>query len=149
MSALLKPIYIHATALSADGCGVLITGRSRSGKSTLADRLIDALVRQGISAKLVGDDRIGLTMAGHKLIARPHPAIAGLIERRGSGIHSVSFVDHVEIMMEIALESIGSEQQVDDGFVERLPGHRMRRVILSEKPELAAVLPLVLALRAQ
>ncbi len=76
---------IHATAIILGECGVLICGESHSGKSALARAAI-ALGRKDGFACLLGDDRIRLQTIGGKLIGRPHPAIAGLIEVRGRGI---------------------------------------------------------------
>jgi serine kinase of HPr protein (carbohydrate metabolism regulator) len=63
-----------------DGRGVLIEGRSGSGKSDLALRLIDR------GAKLVSDDYTVLLREGSALAARPPANIAGKIEVRGIGI---------------------------------------------------------------
>jgi HPr kinase/phosphorylase len=77
--------YIHATALAVAETGILIRGPSGAGKSRLALQLI-AEGRRGLFARLVGDDRIAVAARGGRLIARPHPTIAGQIERRGEGI---------------------------------------------------------------
>lgn len=66
--------------------GVLIRGAPGTGKSSLALALIEASARQGRFARLIGDDRLMLGVAGNRLVARPHPAIAGMIERRGLGL---------------------------------------------------------------
>ncbi len=76
---------VHATAVSIAGRALLIVGPSRSGKSRLAFALIEASTRAR-RIRLVGDDRVMLTPSGDGLIARPHPRIAGFIERRGLGI---------------------------------------------------------------
>ena len=71
---------IHATCVSIDGRGVLITGPSGSGKSDLALRLMDR------GALLVSDDYTCLTPMGDTLEARAPANIAGRIEVRGIGI---------------------------------------------------------------
>jgi serine kinase of HPr protein (carbohydrate metabolism regulator) len=78
--------YIHATALAVAETGILIRGPSGAGKSRLALQLIAESGRRGCFARLVGDDRIAVAARGGRLIARPHPAIAGQIESRGEGI---------------------------------------------------------------
>ena len=77
---------IHANALVVDETGLLIRGASRSGKSSLTLALIEEARAQGRTALLVADDRVGLGIENGALIASPHPAIAGQIERRGTGI---------------------------------------------------------------
>ena len=78
--------YVHATVVVVGEAGVLIRGASGSGKSALALALMDGATRQGLFTKLVGDDRVQLTASAHRLMAKGHPAIAGLIEERGTGI---------------------------------------------------------------
>jgi hypothetical protein len=77
---------IHATAVAIGESGVLIRGPSGTGKSRLALMLIAAAARQGHFARLVGDDRVRLTTADGRVIARAPDAIAGFIEERGTGI---------------------------------------------------------------
>jgi HPr kinase/phosphorylase len=62
---------IHAAAVIVAEAGVLIRGASGAGKSSLALAVVEAARLKGLFAWL---------------IARPHPAIAGQVERRGQGI---------------------------------------------------------------
>ena len=78
--------YIHASALILGEHGVLVRGAAGSGKSRLVLALLALASARGLFARLVGDDRIGLQAVGGRLLARPHPAIAGQIEQRGTGI---------------------------------------------------------------
>jgi serine kinase of HPr protein (carbohydrate metabolism regulator) len=71
---------VHATCVAIGRIGVLIRGRSGSGKSDLALRLLDG------GARLVADDRVGLERDGDRLVARPPRELAGLLEVRGLGI---------------------------------------------------------------
>lgn len=80
---------LHATCLVIGEAGVLLRGPSGAGKSTLARRLISAALRGGRYASLVGDDRVRLEAVAGRLIARPHPAIAGRLEVRGVGLTRV------------------------------------------------------------
>ncbi len=82
---------IHANALLVGESGVLVRGASGSGKSALTLDLIDYAQRKGAFARLIGDDRLELTVLDGRLIARPHPAIAGAIEVRGLGILQSSY----------------------------------------------------------
>lgn len=58
----------------------MLVGRSGSGKSDLALRLIDD------GASLVADDQLEVTRAGERLFGRAPRALHGLIEVRGYGI---------------------------------------------------------------
>lgn len=84
------PIFRHATALVIGEKAVLIEGPPGAGKSELADTLIAEAGARGLFARLVGDDRVGLSISGGRLIVSPHPAIAGLMERRGNGIAEIA-----------------------------------------------------------
>jgi HPr kinase/phosphorylase len=77
---------IHATGLLLEGRGVVLRGPSGSGKSLLALSLIDFASGLGVSAQLVGDDRLDISIANGRLLMRPPALLAGLIELRGRGI---------------------------------------------------------------
>jgi HPr kinase/phosphorylase len=71
---------IHAGAVGFAGSGILILGPSGSGKSGLALRLA------ALGADIVADDRVLLRRDGHRLLAAPPAALAGLVEARGVGV---------------------------------------------------------------
>lgn len=77
---------MHASCVVVGEAGVLIRGPSGSGKSTLARRVVEEAGRRGQFARLVADDRVSLSVQAGRLVARPHPAIAGRIEVRGAGL---------------------------------------------------------------
>jgi hypothetical protein len=70
---------VHGTAVEIDGWAVLLTGKSGSGKSDLALRLMDR------GAALVGDDYVKLH-DGETLLVSPAIELAGKLEVRGLGI---------------------------------------------------------------
>jgi len=77
---------VHASAVLVGEHALLIRGAAGSGKSRLAWELIEAGRCGRLPfAKLVGDDRVRLSVAGGRLLAAPHEAIRGLIEMRGLG----------------------------------------------------------------
>jgi serine kinase of HPr protein (carbohydrate metabolism regulator) len=96
---------IHAGCVSSGGRGVLIAGRSGSGKSDLALRLIDR------GARLVSDDYTVLHRAGDRLVANAPETIAGRIEIRGVGIVDLPADGDVPVSLIADL----------DGAPERLP----------------------------
>lgn len=98
MSPPRKAEPLHATAISIDGRGVLLTGPAGSGKSGLAARLIDAH-----HARLIGDDRILLTAQDGVLLAAPAPSLEGLLELRGLGLLRLPFDAPVALALAIDL----------------------------------------------
>lgn len=69
--------------------GLLIRGPAGSGKTTLARDILLAGPMYGLFAGLVGDDRVIVEPRGGRLVARPHAALAGLLEIRGAGLQHV------------------------------------------------------------
>lgn len=88
---------IHASCVAIDGQAVLIEGRSGTGKSDLALRLIDR------GARLVSDDYTMLLRRGADLIARPPDNLAGKMEIRGIGIVELSHVVDMPVAMLVAI----------------------------------------------
>lgn len=74
------PQVHQATAVAIGERALLIEGPPGSGKSSLALALIDR------GATLVGDDGLLLEVQAGRLLARPHPRIAGLLEVRNLGL---------------------------------------------------------------
>lgn len=84
---------IHASCVVVGEAGILIRGASGSGKSRLALALIAEAQRDGLFARLVGDDRIALSRYAERdaireaaLVARPVAPLEGLVEFRGVGL---------------------------------------------------------------
>jgi serine kinase of HPr protein (carbohydrate metabolism regulator) len=78
---------IHASAVLIGAKAALIRGPAGAGKSQLALALIEA-ARTGTLpfARLVADDRALVEVQNGRLLVRPAPELAGLIEVRGVGI---------------------------------------------------------------
>jgi serine kinase of HPr protein (carbohydrate metabolism regulator) len=96
---------LHASCVAIDGRAVLIEGRSGSGKSDLALRLIDR------GAKLVSDDYTVLVRERDRLLAQPPGTIAGRIEVRGIGLVDMPYAERVPVALVVSLAD----------HVERLP----------------------------
>jgi serine kinase of HPr protein (carbohydrate metabolism regulator) len=88
--------------------GVLIVGKSGTGKSRLALELVAA------GAKLVADDRVELFVRGAGLAARAPANIAGFLEVRGLGIVEISHARDTAIALVVKLA---------DAVPKRLPRH--------------------------
>ena len=134
---------VHASAVLAGARAVLIRGASGTGKSRLARGLIQAARTGSLPfARLVGDDRVYVEAAGARLLVRPAPALAGLIEVRGVGILRMPYEP-------VAVVSLVVDLGAD---VERLPQpeHRQTKIEGITLPRLAVAaadpgLPAVLA----
>jgi HPr kinase/phosphorylase len=98
------PASVHASVVQAGDLGILIRGPSGSGKSRLAFDLMLA-GRAGLipPTRLVGDDRVLLTADAGRLIARPAPELAGLIEVRGLGIRRCDYIPQAEVRLLVDL----------------------------------------------
>jgi len=80
---------LHATAVIHGENGILILGPSGSGKSALALALLARSRTTGVFGALIGDDRIFVSKAHGRLIARGAANMAGVIERRSAGLITV------------------------------------------------------------
>lgn len=88
---------VHASCVVKDGRGILISGRSGSGKSDLALRLIDR------GARLVSDDYTIVRRLEGQLLASAPPNISGKMEVRGLGILPFEIVDDAPVCLLVDL----------------------------------------------
>ena len=107
----------HGTCIDFEGAGVLILGPPGSGKSDLGLRLLDqpglGLSGQAKTAALLSDDQVIVTVEQNRLLARPPPAIRGLLEVRGLGILEVPCRPQSVLALIVRLS--------DAAAIERLP----------------------------
>tara|TARA_R110000824_G_scaffold17309_1_gene70432 strand:- start:5161 stop:5616 length:456 start_codon:yes stop_codon:yes gene_type:complete len=89
---------MHATAVAISGVGVMIRGKSGSGKSDLALRLIDR------GATLIGDDYVEIRRQDVKLLLNPPSSLAGKLEVRSLGILECDHVSDIELKLIIDLK---------------------------------------------
>lgn len=111
---------VHATCVAIGDQGVLLRGRSGSGKSDLALRLIEA------GANLVADDQVALVRAGERVEASPPTPLAGLIEVRSLGIFRFAHCTLVQVRLIVDL--------VQEEAIERLPETRTETVLGLDLP---------------
>ena len=103
------PVEIHATSVvlnaavrpfgGREGFAVLLLGRSGSGKSDVALRLIAA------GGQLIADDRTRLSSEGDHLFAEAGPNMAGFIEVRHVGIMRLSHTARAPVALAVELNS--------------------------------------------
>lgn len=86
-------MQIHGSCASKGGLGVLLVGPPGSGKSDLVLRL------RTHGFELVADDRVDIADG----IARPPPALAGLLEVRGLGIFRLPHAAEARLVLVVDL----------------------------------------------
>jgi HPr kinase/phosphorylase len=134
---------IHASAVLVGARAVLIRGPSGAGKSRLALELIEAGRAGRLPfARLVGDDRVELAETGGRLLVRPAPALAGLIEVRGAGIFRLDHEPCAVVGLVVDLAAADAERLPETGQI-TLEAVKLPRLAV---PSGAAALPGVLAL---
>jgi serine kinase of HPr protein (carbohydrate metabolism regulator) len=103
----MKPELIHGSSVEIKGMAVLITGKSGSGKSSLALNLIDR------GAILISDDQSQLSLEAGKIIVNAPPRIKGILEVRGVGL--IQFPTKEKASLGLCVELLEEENR------ERLP----------------------------
>ncbi|WP_116131290.1 HPr kinase/phosphorylase [Tropicimonas sp. IMCC34043] len=93
-----RSTILHAGCVALQGRGLLILGRSGSGKSALALDLI------ALGAVLVADDRTRIRYQGGQLWAEPPAPIAGLIEARHVGLLRLPYRARAEVTLALDLD---------------------------------------------
>jgi serine kinase of HPr protein (carbohydrate metabolism regulator) len=122
---------LHASAVVIDGKGILILGKSGSGKSELALDLIDQCAMRGIKGALIGDDQIVLTQKDFGVFASAPPTLAGLIEVRGSGIHKIKHIQEARLVFAVKLvEPQDAVRMPEDELQEIAPGISLPCLVL-------------------
>ena len=112
---------LHASCVSADGCGILILGPAGSGKSSLALKLM------GLGADLVSDDRTFVMRKSDRLIATCPDKIKGQIEARGVGLLKVAPFDCTELSLVVDLR-LQIDERLPKDFTYKIFGLMLRRI---------------------
>jgi len=84
---------VHGTAIVIGTTGLLLTGRSGSGKSAVALHCLEQARLRGLFSALVSDDQVLVSAEGGRIVARAPESIAGLAELRGAGILPVPAIE--------------------------------------------------------
>ena len=131
-------LTLHASAVAHNGHGLLITGRTETGKSALSIEMI------ALGAVLVSDDRTRVLDGADGPVLSPPETLAGLIELRGIGLIRLPFLDRQPLRLIADLDH-EAEKRLPEPAYQDLAGHRIRRIYGRGRPGLAAALMAVLA----
>lgn len=122
---------VHATTVSIDGHGVLISGPSGSGKSDLALRLIDR------GATLVADDQTLIRVEAGAALASSPATIAGKLEVRGLGI--LSFEHEVDIPLSLSISLAETVERMPEARTRQIAGVVIPDIFLDPRPASAPI----------
>jgi HPr kinase/phosphorylase len=98
---------IHASAVLIGPKAALIRGPAGSGKSRLVWDVLQVADSAALPfARLVGDDRLHVEPHAGRLLVRPAPELAGMIEIRGLGIRRLPYesVATVALVVDLAAD---------------------------------------------
>lgn len=118
---------IHATLIDFFGKGILLVGKSGSGKSDVALRMI-----MDKGAKLVADDRVDVFVENGKLYGKAPKNLLNKIEIRNVGVaifDDVSECVEITLCVELTTNKNELERMPENKFIEIL-GIRIPQILL-------------------
>ena len=124
-------LIMHATCVDINGSGVLIVGRSGSGKSSLAINLI------ALGSKLVTDDQCEIVKKNNKLCVFKPTSLPSSIEIRGVGLVSVPMVVETSLDWVVNMDEAEKERMPDLRFTE-IDGYKIPTVFGKNMDDLAS-----------
>ena len=117
--------------MDINGSGVLIIGRSGSGKSSLAINLL------ALGAKLVADDQCELVKKNNRYRILKPASLPNSIEIRGIGLVSVPTVVETKLDWVVNMDEAETERMPDLRFT-KIDGYRVPTVFGKNMDELAS-----------
>ena len=124
-------LVIHATCVDINSSGVLIVGRSGSGKSSLAINLL------ALGSKLVADDQCELAKKNNRICISKPVSLPNSIEIRGIGLVSVPMVVQTRLDWIVNMDEAENKRMPDLRFTE-IDGYRVPTVFGKDVEELAS-----------
>ena len=124
-------LIMHASCVDINGSGVLIIGRSGSGKSSLAINLL------ALGSKLVADDQCELVQKNNSFRISKPASLPKSIEIRGVGLVSVPMVNETSLDWVVNMDEVEKERMPTPRFTE-IGGFRVPTVFGKEMDGLAS-----------
>ena len=124
-------LIMHATCVDVNGSGVLIVGRSGSGKSSLAINLL------ALGAKLVADDQCELVKKNNRFSIFKPASLPNSIEIRGAGLVSVPMVVETSLDWVVNMDEAERERMPDLRFTE-IDGYKITTIFGKNMDDLAS-----------
>ena len=126
-----ETIIMHATCVDVNGSGVLIIGRSGSGKSSLAINLV------ALGSTLVADDQCELVRKNNGCRVSKPVSLPKSIEMRGVGLVSVPMVNETNLDWVVNMDEAEKERMPTPKFT-NIGGFRVPTVFGKEVDDLAS-----------
>ena len=124
-------IIKHATCVDINGSGVLIVGRSGSGKSSLAINLL------ALGSTLVADDQCELVKKNNRVRISKPASLPNSIEIRGIGLVSVPMVVETSLDWVVNMDEAEKERMPDLRFTE-IDGYKIPTILGKNIDDLAS-----------
>ena len=124
-------LIMHASCVDVNGSGVLIVGRSGSGKSSLAINLL------ALGSKLVADDQCELVKKNNKIRISKPASLPNSVEIRGVGLVSVPMVIETSLDWVVNMDEAETERMPNLRFTE-IDGYRVPTVFGKDMDELGS-----------
>ena len=124
-------LIMHATCVDINGSGVLIVGRSGSGKSSLAINLL------ALGSKLVADDQCELIKNNNRFRVSKPASLPNSIEIRGVGLVSVPMVVETSLDWVVNMDEAEKERMPDLRFTE-IDGYKIPTIFGKNMDDLAS-----------
>ena len=122
---------MHATCVDINGSGVLIIGRSGSGKSSLAINLL------ALGSKLVADDQCELVKKNNRFRISKPASLPNSIEIRGIGLVSVPMVVETSLDWVVNMDEVEKERMPDLRLTE-IDGYKIPTIFGKDMDDLAS-----------
>lgn len=119
-----KTERLHASCVSIGSRGVLLMGKSGSGKSDLTLRLMSR------GAMLVADDQVILTSEDGHLTASVDDSIRGLLEIHGIGLVRYPVANNIPVRLVVELVPLEQMEHLPKPQTYTLLGHNIPKIAI-------------------